>query len=89
MSVAVMVVGVVQLGLAADVYSLLIELVHVIEESQIVVCVLVVGVQSVALLQVLNCLVVLLQLEVRETQVILQLSIVRIYELCSCKGSQS
>ncbi len=77
-SVTIMVLGVPHLGRSAHIDGLLVELVHVVYESKVVVGVWVQSVQVGALLQVVHGLVVLLVLEVGQTQVVLQLGVVGI-----------
>jgi hypothetical protein len=60
MTVAVVSLRVVKLSTATDIDCLLVELVHVIQESKVVVSVLVVRVQLCTLLKVINSLVILL-----------------------------
>ena len=60
MSVAVVVVGVIHLRTPAYLDGLRVELVHVVEESKVVIGEGVLWVQFRTLLKIINCLVILL-----------------------------
>lgn len=66
-----------QLGRVANVYGLLVVLVHVVNKGQVVVGVRVLSIQLRADLEVLHGQTILLLLEVGQSQVVLQLPVVR------------
>lgn len=83
---AVVVSREMELCLAADVYGLWVELVHIEKASKVVVNVLVLWVYSDALAPVLYSRVIQLELEVSETKVVLELCILLIqtFSLLKC-----
>ena len=67
MTVTVVCLWVIQLCTTANVYCLLVELMHIVQKREVIVGILVLWIELGTLLEVLYCLVILLELEVGKT----------------------